>query len=93
MVVGSLHTSPSVLSAVQLTPGGISKSEGVSDSSVKVGVSRLKTSPDSAGSCARRSEQGAVSVIVSIVVTLSVERAAAFVMSIRAVIIRTLTAF
>lgn len=92
MVVGSVEVSSSIIS-VQVTPCGISESKGISNSSVKMWVRSLKSSTNSTAPWASSSKHRTISVIISIIMTLSVKRAAALVVSVWAVIVRTFTAF
>lgn len=94
MVVRPVCAAASVLT-VRVAPSRAGDGERVTDTRLEVRLRRVEATADSAGGRARahpRGEHGTVPVIFCVVVPRPVEGAAALVVSVRTVIVRSLPA-
>ena len=93
VMVSSVH-SASPLFSIEVTTRTAGQSKRVSDSGLEMGLWGVKVPTDGTASWAWPGcEHGTIAIIVCVVVTLlPVKSAAAFVMSVRAVIVRTFPA-
>ena len=92
VMVSSVHSAPPVFS-IEVTTRPAGHSKRVSDSGLEMWLWGVEARTDRGATRARAScKHGTIAIIVCVVVTLPVKSATTFMMSIRAVIIRTLPA-